>query len=183
MLGWFKKKFGKKEDPSSTETTPQEVQEESISQQNEIPVQSVDDNKPEATPVTESILEKEDPQLAPSKAKEVITPEKVVSPVDEPEPVVPPETAPTESRQATETISPSEAPQKESIEPTIPQQTTPISKPIQEAEAEQSATKEDSKDSLFSRLTSRLGKTRESFTHQMDALFLGKKEIDSDLLD
>lgn len=39
------------------------------------------------------------------------------------------------------------------------------------------------KRSLFSRLTDRLGKTRESFTYQIDALFLGKKEIDTALLD
>jgi fused signal recognition particle receptor len=39
------------------------------------------------------------------------------------------------------------------------------------------------KKTLFARLTERLGKTRETFTYQMDALFLGKKEIDTDLLD
>jgi len=39
------------------------------------------------------------------------------------------------------------------------------------------------KSGLFSRLSKRLSKTRESFTYQMDALFLGKKEIDISLLD
>jgi fused signal recognition particle receptor len=39
------------------------------------------------------------------------------------------------------------------------------------------------KKSLFSRLTEKLGKTRESFTYQLDALFLGKKEIDAEMLD
>ncbi len=37
--------------------------------------------------------------------------------------------------------------------------------------------------SLFSRLTEKLGKTRETFTYQLDALFLGKKEIDGAMLD
>ncbi|MFT5728414.1 MAG: fused signal recognition particle receptor [Desulforhopalus sp.] len=177
MLGWFKKKFGKKEAPSATETTSQEVLEEPISQQSEVPAQNVEDLKPAAAPITESITEKIDPQLESSTTKNIITPEKVTAPVDEPEPVVPADTASAESKQASET------PQEESVKRTTPQQTTPISKPTEKAETEQSTTKKDTKDSLFSRLTSRLGKTRESFTHQMDALFLGKKEIDSDLLD
>jgi fused signal recognition particle receptor len=37
--------------------------------------------------------------------------------------------------------------------------------------------------SLFSRLTEKLDKTRETFTYQLDALFLGKKEIDAEMLD
>ena len=183
MLGWFKKKFGKKEDHSTTETTPQEVLEESISQQNDAPSQSDDDKSPDAVPINESITEKLDPQLEPSKTKEVITPEKVAPHVDRPKPLVPLENAPTKSKQASETIQPSKTPQKESVKPTTPQQITPISKTVQEAKIEQSATKENTKDSLFSRLTNRLGKTRESFTYQMDALFLGKKEIDTNLLD
>ena len=42
---------------------------------------------------------------------------------------------------------------------------------------------EKKKKTLFSRLTEKLGKTRETFTYQMDALFLGKKEIDAEMLD
>lgn len=38
-------------------------------------------------------------------------------------------------------------------------------------------------ESLFSRLSHRLAKTRSTFNYQLDNLFLGKKEIDSDLLD
>lgn len=36
---------------------------------------------------------------------------------------------------------------------------------------------------FFQRLSDRLSRTRESFVNQMDLLFLGKKEIDADLLD
>ncbi len=36
---------------------------------------------------------------------------------------------------------------------------------------------------FFSKLTSKLSKTRESIVYQMDTLFLGKKEIDAELLD
>lgn len=45
------------------------------------------------------------------------------------------------------------------------------------------ATIEKKKKSLFSRLAEKLSKTRESFTYQIDALFLGKKEIDAELID
>ncbi len=37
--------------------------------------------------------------------------------------------------------------------------------------------------SLFKRLAEKLAKTREAFTYQLDSLFLGKKEIDVELLD
>ncbi len=37
--------------------------------------------------------------------------------------------------------------------------------------------------SMFQRLSSRLNKTKESLVYRMDSLFLGKKEIDSDLFD
>lgn len=37
--------------------------------------------------------------------------------------------------------------------------------------------------SMFKRLSERLSRTRESLTHRMDELFLGKKEIDGDLFD
>jgi fused signal recognition particle receptor len=51
---------------------------------------------------------------------------------------------------------------------------------VRESEAQRPPEK---KKSLFSRLTEKLGKTRETFTYQLDALFLGKKEIDAKMLD
>lgn len=111
MLGWFKKKFGKEKVTSPAESIPEIVQDESISEQNDV----------------------------------------VIPPIE-------PVTAPATSKQETET--------KE----------TPADD-VEELDIDRK------KDSLFSRLTSRLGKTRESFTYQMDALFLGKKEIDTNLLD
>lgn len=174
MLGWFKKKFGKKDAPITTETTPQ---------QNDAHPKSVDESAPVATPITESITEKTELQPEASETKGVRSSDKVAVPVAKPESIVPVETAPTESKEASEPVVPAEKPQVEPYKPATPQESTPILQPAQAAETEQSATKENTKDSLFSRLTSRLGKTRASFTHQMDALFLGKKEIDSNLLD
>lgn len=51
------------------------------------------------------------------------------------------------------------------------------------SEAEAAALREKKKKSLFSRLAEKLGKTRETLTYQIDALFLGKKEIDAALID
>ncbi len=42
---------------------------------------------------------------------------------------------------------------------------------------------EDAPSSLFKRLSQKLSRTRENLVSQMDLLFLGKKEIDADLLD
>lgn len=42
---------------------------------------------------------------------------------------------------------------------------------------------EETSSSLFKRLSKKLSRTRESLVSQMDQLFLGKKEIDADLLD
>lgn len=61
-----------------------------------------------------------------------------------------------------------------------PTDTRPL-KIIKESELPES--KDKKKKSLFARLTERLGKTRESFTYQIDALFLGKRVIDAELLD
>lgn len=57
----------------------------------------------------------------------------------------------------------------------------------QEPEPEPVATMPQPQDkpgkSMFQRLQERLGKTRDSLVHRMDTLFLGKKEIDQELLD
>jgi len=47
----------------------------------------------------------------------------------------------------------------------------------------QPKTEKPSQGNLFSRLSEKLSKTRETFTYQLDALFLGKKIIDNRLLD
>ena len=84
---------------------------------------------------------------------------------------------------ATDAVQPATSPQE--IEPD-PQSTPEPSEPVAEIELEtvpQTRKAEKEKPSLFSRLSQKLSKTKESFTYQMDALFLGKKEIDQNLLD
>ena len=63
----------------------------------------------------------------------------------------------------------------------IPHISNPPLKIIKESELP--TAKEKKKKSLLSRLAEKLSKTRETFTYQIDALFLGKKEIDAELLD
>ena len=61
----------------------------------------------------------------------------------------------------------------------------PSSVEIEEVNAQQSSSNngDSPPGSLFQRLSKKLSRTRESFVSQMDSLFLGKKEIDADLLD
>lgn len=90
-------------------------------------------------------------------------------------------------------------PEAEEIEPEIVVPVVEVEKPAPKKEIDTSqkipvapvrppVPKEDinepgSKDGFFTRLTEKLAQTRESFTYQLDTLFLGKKEIDADLLD
>lgn len=57
------------------------------------------------------------------------------------------------------------------------------SHPVNDGVLPERGEKTEKKSSLFAGLASRLDKTRESFTYQMDALFLGKKEINEEMLD
>lgn len=61
----------------------------------------------------------------------------------------------------------------------------PVSEEREAVAAQDESQYKDSSDSvsLFQRLSHKLSRTRESFVSQMDSLFLGKKEIDADLLD
>ncbi len=53
---------------------------------------------------------------------------------------------------------------------------------LEEKKKEQAPAEPQAK-SMFNRLSERLSKTRNSFVHRLDTLFLGKKEIDAQLLD
>lgn len=227
MLGWFKKKF-KKKDP----VTPVAPVDEQIIEEEQVPapveeVQSSDapaqDELPdtvediEEQPVETSHLEISDESEelkaerreeveeieelpSPQVEEEVVTaPEENViiddvtiappSPVEEPQEVKQEVASPTEAAKEEDEeaeVEPEPLPQEpppskaETEEVPVPQQPTAPLKIKKESEITEQPVK---KKSLFSRLTERLGKTRETFTYQMDALFLGKKEIDEDMLD
>ena len=75
------------------------------------------------------------------------------------------------------------APQREelSVETETPPDvdTNPSTAPVAELQVK----KEKSAPSILEKLSKRLSRTREAFTHRLDELFLGKKEIDADLFD
>jgi len=92
---------------------------------------------------------------------------------DTPETVVPEST-----KETTEELTP---PELLPDIPPLPEQET-LKEPEEITAKTDSSTSNETK-SLFSRLSQRLSKTRSTFTYQLDTLFLGKKEIDSQLLD
>ncbi len=182
MLGWFKKKF-KKQDAA----TPQEeanIEEQSTDISVDMSEQPASDDK--------STVEAPPPGLQEQEENESITPstEPVEQDVDTEEikpvePLVPTSAeVPDEAETVTVAPEPQETPEVE-LRP-LP---TPEAKPTTEEPIKAYSPPEPRKDagkkkkSLFSRLTEKLGKTRETFTYQLDALFLGKKEIDTEMLD
>ncbi len=92
-----------------------------------------------------------------------------------------PEAVPAKVAEDENFTTPATAPAAADSAEMVPRLSDPPLKIIKESELP--ATKEKKKKSLFSRLAEKLSKTRESFTYQIDALFLGKKEIDAELLD
>jgi len=67
--------------------------------------------------------------------------------------------------------------------PGPPSHPEPEEEDNREQHREQGRDETTSSKSIFKKLSERLGRTRESFTHRLDELFLGKKEIDADLFD
>ncbi len=136
MLGWFKKKFVKKDrqEEPDVDTAVDAVQPE-IAQE---PAPQSDESGPETVVVDTSATGGE-PVAAPEV--DVERPRTAEIPLDEP---------------AVEDVVPVK-PHTEQKKPQPP--------------------------SMFKRLQERLGKTRNTFVHRIDSLFLGKKEIDQELLD
>lgn len=133
MLGWFKKKFSKKEAPT---TSAEEL-----------------------------------PPPAPPQAIEPC----------------PSDTAPQSPSPDAPALPDSSSPPKKDCRPdhkTLPEPvTTPPPLVSKETEGLDHEVPGPAKDSLFNRLTKRLSKTRESLVYRIDSLFLGRKEIDSELFD
>ena len=60
---------------------------------------------------------------------------------------------------------------------------SPAAERLKETSAVNNSAASEKAPSLFKKLSERLSRTRESFTHRLDELFLGKKEIDAELFD
>ena len=163
MLGWFKKKLKNKPaaDPVG-QVVPEAVKTDSegaTQEFTESPEEAPDDKL--SSQETDKPAEDEKEAL-PDKLSEAFTPVSVEVPADA-------ALESSEAEGATETSD------EDSSEPSALEEET-------EAAATDSALLQKSP-SLFRKLSEKLGRTRESFTHRIDELFLGKKQIDGDLFD
>ena len=138
MLGWFKKKLGKKKDTDEPDRvdSAQEEREKSVAQEAVLP-----------PPVAEEIIEPETDSLT----------------VDE------------ELTVAEESIP--------SVGAVGGKPETEAGRPAGEEAAAGDVAESAKESGLFQRLKAGLAKTRDSLVNRMDALFLGKKVIDPELLD
>lgn len=139
----------------------------------------------------EPVVQKEDsPLLEDEQAEEIIavplddddTADESLLVTQEEEPVAP-VLPPSNTAEQVTTDLPDSVPESEteSTFDTTPTQETKPLKNVEEYITQEQTTKK--KKNLFSRLAEKLGKTRETFTYQLDALFLGKREIDAEMLD
>ncbi|MGB3210133.1 MAG: signal recognition particle-docking protein FtsY [Desulforhopalus sp.] len=199
MLGWFKKKFKKQEEVApkedaviedlDTETplpdnaqhendqTPAPEAPEPIPKQ-----QEADQTAPAPTEATECA---DDDELMQSPSVDPVLPETAKA-IDtdtaiENKEADPPERLSQPSTEAEdEPVSRAGGEPEKTADAGVPPADIPL-KIVRESDVQRQPAKK--KKSLFSRLTEKLGKTRETFTYQLDALFLGKKEIDAEMLD
>ncbi len=174
MLGWFKKKFSKQKDTAPTIDTSVEEQKTETFSEEELPAEKVtelQESSPETPEMVEDVEAKEEITSAAHQTEPATEPE-----LKSPEPASEHEEEGEEGDTGTVATSlVDDLANIEEIPPSPPVLEDNISDVVESSE--------NKKKSLFTRLSDRLGKTRETFTYQIDALFLGKKEIDADLLD
>jgi fused signal recognition particle receptor len=204
MLGWFKKKFGKKEAPSVPDVPS--IENEEGQQPDELPVRiepphpaalqedtarvdSTSSEKSTEQPDEEKVKDAVDTTPIPTP-KDTVLPQKDIIESAKTEDVEVPEPEPLPEILNQEGEVKAIANEPEQLQPPEPSKAAePVSEPTDVAEIQEEKKEQEEKvkpkkeGSLFARLTNRLGKSRETFTYQMDALFLGKKQIDSNLLD
>ena len=195
MLGWFKKKLKKQEpvtpskevivdDPGIDAQAPEHKQvdiDSPLTEEHLSPQQEQDQPETISTSPTrkEQVVEESEPLQKPDFSlpvndEQII--QRTTSPPENEEDLchAPPEEAEREPE------SKSAIDENEPITTTVSKSDKPINI-LRESEVPVAVGKK--KKSFFSRLTDKLGKTRETLTYQLDALFLGKKELDSDMLD
>lgn len=144
---------------------------------------------PVSTVTTQDPAAETDPEREKIAESTEALPETVVE-SETPDEIVPPPEPSAEDEQEVPATAPLPRVQPPSEKPGTPVQETTAGEgepAVDKAGKQVFAAKEQpaaaKKKTLFSRLSERLGKTRETLTYQIDALFLGKKEISADLLD
>lgn len=148
MLGWFKKKFSKKEQPPEVTEAALDAEEREKDLESSFDVE-IEDTHIDSPPPSEHSAETSQIESQPEQLQPAPPPPLVETPAS---------LEPDEDSKADG--APSQVEDEDSVAP-----------------------EKSKKRSLFESLSKRLDKTRESFTYQMDALFLGKKEIDETMLD
>ena len=213
MLSWFKKKFSKESShddahlaPDQTaqdQTTSDDIFEQSKLQETQDILIPEDSAEQQAEQCSESPDAPFDPQecLEPDPVEtesaepdqhldESCKPELSETETVQPEISLPdPEIPETNTLEAEQDIEPLATEQKEfeqteetdTVE-TTDHQSAPEPAPMMVTPAKP-RTEQEKKKSFFSRLSEKLTRTRESFTNQIETLFLGKKVIDRELLD
>ncbi len=185
MLGWFKRKLKKsKDEPSSSVeeqviASPEEELAELTQEESEVIGQ-------EGSPFSDEETFTEQVQQDSSEDHE---PENILT--EEPEDFAV-HTSKEQKTSADEDSSSSELSEEDlacDSEIEEPEERAEEEQPVADykikvrRENEPFSTPEPKKAGLFKRLSEKLSRTRESFTYQIDSLFLGKKVIDEDLLD
>ena len=176
MFGLFKRKKKKAEQPEAqvTETQAVEQAEETAverSEQSTAPVSQGTDSQttaPETTAAPEATTDTTAEATVEAKAAESTT-------------VVPETSAPVET-QVTPEPTVVDAPKAESTQETQPEP-TPEAEPAPVATPQPEVQEKPKKKGFFSRIKAGLGRTRANLTEGLASLFLGKKQIDDDLLE
>lgn len=176
MFGLFKRKKKKAEQPEAqvTETQAVEQAEETAverSEQSTAPVSQGTDSQttaPETTAAPEATADTTAEATVEAKAAESTT-------------VVPETSAPVET-QVTPEPTVVDAPKAESTQEAQPEP-TPEPEPAPVAAPQPEVQEKPKKKGFFSRIKAGLGRTRANLTEGLASLFLGKKQIDDDLLE
>ncbi len=193
MLGWFKKKFArKKREEAETPVEAERVTEAAPDTEAEAACPGTAEPAAAAAGAVEGGEEPLRPAPEAEASEPAARPEPVPAAAPPPEPEPAAEVAPPEVEEELEADAITEVPEEEAPGP--PAEPSPqeagsadadVAAAAERAEPEQRTVDvgRDKPRSMFRRLQERLGKTRDSLVHRLDSLFLGKKEIDEQLLD
>ncbi|OBX34602.1 signal recognition particle receptor FtsY [Halomonas elongata] len=176
MFGFFKRK--KKQEEQASETPEQEVERDEAALADE-EAASAPEVEPEPAPEVEP---EPTPEVEPDPVPEV---------EPEPTPEVEPEPAPEVEPEPTPEVEPEPAPEVEpeptpEVEPEPVPEVEPEPEPTPEPEPAAAAPREKprgEKKGWFARIKDGLGKTRANLTDGLAGLFLGRKQIDDDLME
>ncbi|MES3675450.1 signal recognition particle-docking protein FtsY [Halomonas elongata] len=190
MFGFFKRK--KKQEEQASQTPEQEVERDEAALADE-EAASAPEVEPEPAPEVESepapeVEPEPTPEVEPDPVPEV-EPEPAPEVEPEPTPEVEPEPAPEVEPEPTPEVEPEPAPEVEpeptpEVEPEPAPEIEPEPEPTPEPAAAAPREKpRGEKKGWFARIKDGLGKTRANLTDGLAGLFLGRKQIDDDLME